>query len=158
MLPSLTYCRHHSPHKVESPGEVPSRSDRVHSYPRYVCLLVVPQEVIELFLAQVVLLAEMLEPLRPAFLRLPLLGLLQRGEHGGPAQKVHDDEQRQEQEPRVVLVDRAAAAAAPACHYVAVVRTDTCGMVLSMHLKPRREKRREKSRYSQMLRRGFQST
>lgn len=134
----LTDGRHHSSHEVKRAGEVPPRSDRVHTDARHVRLLVVPEEVVQVLLAQVVLLAEMLEPLRPALLRLAFLRLLQRGEDGGPAEEVDDDEQRQQQEPRVVLVYRtgAAAAAAPTCHYVAVVTAGrlhwrTCGMVLS---------------------------
>lgn len=119
----LTNRWHDSPHEVKSAGEVPPRSDRVYADTRHVRLLVVPEEVVQVFLTQVVLLAEMLEPLRPAFLRLSLLRLLQRREDGGATQEIDDDEQRQQQEPRVILVHRtrSAAAAAPACHYVAVV-------------------------------------
>lgn len=132
----LTNGRHHRSHEVKRAGEVPSRSDRIHTDPRQVRLLVVPQEVLQVFLAQVVPLTEMVEPLRPALLRLALLRLLQRGEDGGSTQEVDDDEQSQQQEPRVVLVDRTAAAAgaALACHYAAVVAAmqlllGTCGMV-----------------------------
>lgn len=95
--------------------------------------------------AQVVLLAEELEPVRPALLRLALLRLLQRGEDRGPAEEVDDDEQRQQQEPRVVLVDgtRAAAAAAPTCHHVALVsaapsQRETCGMVVCAKKPPKK--------------------
>lgn len=124
----LTDGRHHGPHKVKRPTEVPPGSDGVHADARHVGLLIAPQEVVEVLLAQVVPLAEVLEPLRPALLGLALLGLLQRREDGGAAQQVDDDEQRQQQEPRVVLVHRtagggggAAAAAVPAGHYGASV-------------------------------------
>lgn len=119
----LTNCWHHSSHEVKGSGEVPPGSDGVHAYARHVRLLVAPQEVVELLLAQVVLLPEDLEPLRPALLGLSLHGVLQRGEDGGSAQEVDDDEERQQQEPGVVLVDRsgAAATAAPTCHYVVLV-------------------------------------
>lgn len=122
----LTNGRHHSSHEVKSSSEVPSWSDGVHPDPRYIRLLVVPQEVIQVLLTQVVLLAEQLEPLRPALLRLPLLWLLQRGEDCGATQQIDDDEQSQQQEPRVILVywTGAAAAAAPTCHYVAVVTAE----------------------------------
>lgn len=128
----LTDGGDHRPHEVEGSAEVPSRPDRVHADARYVRLLVVAQEVPELLLTQVEPEAEQLEPLRPALLRLALLGLLQRGEHGGAAQQVHDDEERQQQEPSVVVVHRTAAAAAQG-HYVFVVtvepqRGGTCGM------------------------------
>lgn len=144
----LTNGWYHSSHEVKSAGEVPSRSDCVHADPRHVRLLVVPEEVVQVFLAQVVLLAEMLEPLRPALLRFSLLRLLQRGEDGGPAKEVDDDEQSQQQEPRVILVywTGAAAATAPTCHYVAVVTAvqlqwGTCGMVVSNKTHSPRRKR-----------------
>lgn len=134
----LTNRWHHSSHEVKSAGEVPPRSDRVYTDTGHVRLFVVPEEVVQVFLTQVVLLAEMLEPLRPALLRLSLLRLFQRREDGGATQEIDDDEQRQQQEPRVILVNRtrSAAAAAPACHYVAVVTVvqlprGTCGMVYS---------------------------
>lgn len=136
----LTYGGHHSSHEVKRAREVPSRSDSVHTNTRDVRLFVIPEEVIQLFLTQVVLVAELLEPLRPTLLRLPLLWLLQRREDGGATQEIDDDEQCQQQEPRVILVywTGAAAATAPTCHYVAVVtvgqlqRRRTCGMVVSI--------------------------
>lgn len=138
LLLHLTNGWHHSSHEVKSAAEVPSRSDCVHTDTRHVRLLVVPEEVVQVFLTQVILLAELLEPLRPALSRLSLLRLLQRREDGGPTKEIDDDEQRQQQEPRVILVNRtgAAAAAAPTCHYVAVVTVvqlpgGTCGMVVS---------------------------
>lgn len=80
----------------------------------------------------------MLEPLRPALLRLALLWLLQRGEDCGSTKEIEDDEQSQQQEPCVILVywTGAAAATTPTCHYVAVVTAmqllqGTCGMVVS---------------------------
>lgn len=155
----LTNGWHHSSHEVKRAGEVPARSDRVHADARHVRLLVAPEEAVQVLLAQVVLVAEVLEALRPALLGLALLGLLQRREHGGPAQQVDDDEQRQQQEARVVLVERsgAAAAAAPACHYVAVVtvvqrRGGAWGMLeFSKAHSPTREKHMPKkspARYS----------
>lgn len=134
----LTNGWYHSSHEVKSTGEVPSRSDCVHADPRYVRLLVIPEEVIQVFLTQVILLTEMLEPLRPALLRFSLFWLLQRREDGGPTQEIDDDEQCQQKEPRVILVywTGAAAATAPTCHYFAVVTVvqlqwRTCGMVVS---------------------------
>lgn len=119
----LTNGGNHSSDEVKSAGEVPSRSDCVHPNPRHVRLLVVPEEVIQIFLTQVVLLAEMLEPLHPALLRLALLRLLQRGEDGGAAQEIDDDEQCQQQKPSIILVywTGAATATAPESHYVVVV-------------------------------------
>lgn len=144
----LTNGWYHSSHEVKSAGEVPSRSDCVHTDARHVRLLVAPEEVVQVFLAQVVLLAEMLEPLRPALLRLSLLRLLQRGEDSGPTKEVDDDEQSQQQEPRVIFVywTGAAAATAPTCHYVAVVTAvqlqwGTCGMVVSDKTHSPRRKR-----------------
>lgn len=117
--PRLTNSRHHSAHEVEGSGEVPSWSDGIHTDAGHIGLFVVPEEVVEVLLAQVVLLAEGVEPLRPALLGLSLLGLLQGGEDCGSAQQVHHDEESQQQEPGVVLIDGsgAAAAAAPAGHY-----------------------------------------
>lgn len=130
MFPLLTDGRHDGPHEVKGSGEVPPRSDGVHADPGHVRLLVVPQEVLQVPLAQVVPLGEALEPLRPPRLRLALLGLLQRREDGGSAEEVEDDEERQQQEARVVLVDRsrAAAAAAPACHSYQVAAWGTRGV------------------------------
>lgn len=97
----------------------------------------------------------MLEPLRPALFRLSLLWLLQRREDGGPTQEIDDDEQRQQQEPRVILVNwtGAAAATAPACHYVAVVTVvqlpgGTCGMVVSNKTHRSSEENRSPAQYS----------
>lgn len=134
----LTNGWYHSSHEVKSAGEVPSRSDCVHTDAGYVRLLVVPEEVVQVLLTQVVLLAEMLEPLRPALFRLSFLWLLQRWENRGSTKQIDDDEQCQQQEPRVILVywTGAAATTAPTCHYVAVVTVvqlqwGTCGMVVS---------------------------
>lgn len=113
----LTYGRHNGPHEVKSAGKIPARSECIHADTGDVRLLVEPEKGLHIDPGEVVLLGEVLEALRPPLFGLPLLRLFQRGEHRRAAQQIQHDQHRQHQEPRVIIVHRAEAAASPASHY-----------------------------------------
>lgn len=118
---SLTDSGHDSAHEVESSLEIPASPGSVHTDASPGGLLVGPEEALQLPAADVVLAAEEVEAARPAALGLLLLRPLQRREHGGAAQQVQQNEERQHGEARRVLARRAqtqTAARASACHHV----------------------------------------
>lgn len=117
----LTDSGHYRAHEVESSLEIPASPGSVHTDASPGGLLVGPEEALELPTADVVLAAEEVEAARPAALGLLLLRPLERGEHGGAAHQVHQDEERQHGEARRVLARRTqtqTAARASACHHV----------------------------------------
>lgn len=100
----LTYCRNHCTNKVESPGEVPARSQSIHTDARDEGLLVVPQQSLQALHTQPVLLGEVSQLFLPALVRLHLGWTLEGGEHQRPTEQVQHDERRQQTKASIVLV------------------------------------------------------
>lgn len=112
-----TNCWHHCADKIEGASEVPPWSCAVYSNTYNICLLIVPQKVPQVSLAQIVLLAEVLKPQRPSLFCLFLLRVLQRWKDCGSTQEVKYYQHRQQKESRIVFIERTeTTTATPASH------------------------------------------
>ncbi len=100
----LTDSWNHSSDEIKSPREIPPRSGGVHADSRHIGLLIVPQEVLEVVLTQIVLVGELLDPLSPSLFGELLLRMLERRKHRCPTQQVDDDQQSQHEKSGIVFI------------------------------------------------------
>lgn len=100
----LTYCRNHGTNKVESPGEVPARSQSVHTDARDEGLLIVSQQSLQALHAQPVLPGEVSQLFLPAVVCPQLGWALEGREHQCPTEQVQQDKRCQQAKASIVLV------------------------------------------------------